>query len=169
MNIQNIPKVIPLVDVKNYEGFYKIDRYGNVYSLKRNCRIMKQQKTKSGYYRIGLSKNGKLNHYFVHRLVAEAFIPNPDGLMEINHKNECKTDNRVENLEWCDRLYNVRYGTGIARNAKSRIGVKFTEERKKNISKSCKGRKPPVLTEEGRLKCSISAKKRWERQKGVSL
>lgn len=158
--------------IKEYEGLYEVSSFGNVRSIKRNTtngKIMKLQKTKTGYYRVGLCKNNKVKCYSVHRLVAQAFIPNLNNLPQVNHKNECKTNNNVENLEWCTMLYNVRYGTGIERQAKARIGVKFTEERKKNISKSCKGRKPPVLTEEGRLKCSISAKKRWEMQKGVSL
>lgn len=159
--------------IKGYEGLYEISSFGNVRSLRRNTtngKIIKSQKTKTGYYRVGLCKNGKLKHYFVHRLVAKAFILNPDNLPQVNHKNECKTDNNVDNLEWCSMLYNVRYGTGIERQTKARIGVKFTEERKQNISKACKGRKPPTLTEEGRLKCIMSAKQRWiNKKQGVDL
>lgn len=170
MNNLDLYKNIPdeLKDIKDYEGFYKIDKNGTIYSLKRattNGGILKHQITKSGYCRVGLSKNGKLKHHFVHRLVAETFIPNINNFSQVNHKNECKTDNRVENLEWCTPLYNIRYGTGIERQTQSRIGVKFTEDRKRNMSKSLKGKKPPILTAEGRMKCSIAAKLWWKQHK----
>ena len=64
-----------------------------------------------GYYYIGLCKNNKRINYKIHRLVAEAFLPNPNNLPEVNHKDECKTNNVVSNLEWCDRKYNQNYGT----------------------------------------------------------
>lgn len=157
-----------LKDVKGYEGFYKVDDCGNVYSLKRATTkggVISPQKTHNGYYRVGLSKNGKLKHHFVHRIVADAFIPNPYNLSQINHKDENKTNNGVDNLEWCEQLYNVRYGTGIKRQVLKRTGVKHSEERKTKISQTLKGRKPPVLTEEGRLKCKIAAQERWNREK----
>ena len=71
---------------------------------------MKPAKTKGGYLRLPLTINNKAKSYLVHRLVALAFIPNPNNYPEVNHKNEDKTDNRVENLEWCDRSYNINYG-----------------------------------------------------------
>ena len=88
---------------------YLISESGEIFSLKSN-RNLKPYKTTKGYLQVRLD-SGKAFH--VHRLVAEAFIPNPDNLPQINHKNEDKTDNRVENLEWCDCLYNVNYGNGI--------------------------------------------------------
>lgn len=66
---------------------------------------------RNGYLRVYL----KDKWYPVHRLVAEAFIPNPDNLPEVNHKDEDKTNNYADNLEWCDRKYNVHYGTGLDR------------------------------------------------------
>ena len=66
---------------------------------------------KNGYLKVNLCYNGKDKIIRVHRLVTEAFIPNPDNLPEVNHKDEDKTNNRVENLEWCDRSYNINYGT----------------------------------------------------------
>ena len=72
---------------------------------------MRLTKTNYGYIRIGLCKNGIKTSLSVHRLVAETFIPNPDNLPMINHKDEDKTNNRVENLEWCDAKYNRNYGS----------------------------------------------------------
>ena len=100
--------------VKDYENDYEVSNFGRVKSVKFNRnKIMKCKKTPLGYFVIGLRKNGGKKFYFVHRLVAYAFIPNPNNLPFINHKNEDKTDNRVENLEWCDATYNNNYGNRI--------------------------------------------------------
>lgn len=85
--------------VKNYENLYEISNIGRVKNVKTN-RIMKC-KIDMGYYRVGLFKNKKQTLYLVHRLVAEAFILNPENKPLINHKNGRKLDNRVNNLEWC--------------------------------------------------------------------
>lgn len=87
---------------------YLISESGEIFSLKSN-RNLKPYKTTKGYLQVRLD-SGKAFH--VHRLVAEAFIPNPDNLPQINHKNEDKTDNRVENLEWCNQSQNMQHGTG---------------------------------------------------------
>ena len=63
----------------------------------------------NGYLRVTLSKNGKNKHYRVHRLVAQAFIPNPDNKPQINHKDNDRKNNNVENLEWCTAIYNLYY------------------------------------------------------------
>lgn len=68
------------------------------------------QKNSDGYMSVGLHKGGKEKKFLVHRLVAEAFIDNPKNLPEINHKDEDRTNNNVDNLEWCDRFYNLNYG-----------------------------------------------------------
>ena len=97
-------------DVKGYEGLYKISNRGNVYSVKR-ARNLKLLNSHHGYKRIRLyigSKSWKT--YAVHRLVAEAFIPNPYNLPEVNHKDENHSNNASSNLEWCTRMYNVNYG-----------------------------------------------------------
>ena len=85
---------------------------------------MSQNYDKHGYYRLGLFKDGKKKTFFAHRLVAMAFIPNPYNYPEINHKNEIKTDNRVKNLEWCTKEYNLSYGTRIERVAKAKVKMK---------------------------------------------
>ena len=70
-----------------------------------------KQHIRGGYYSVVLSKNGILKIFKVHRLVAQAFIPNPNNYKEVNHKDENKANNVVTNLEWCDRKYNQNYGT----------------------------------------------------------
>lgn len=90
---------------------YEIDEYGNVYS---NNYELKQQIKSNGYKQIGLKLDGirKWKKCYVHRLVALAFLGNPpDGMPEVNHKDEIKSNNFVSNLEWCDRIYNVNYGS----------------------------------------------------------
>lgn len=97
-------------DVAGYERLYKISNLGNVYSVKRG-RNLKLINSHHGYKRIRLyigSKSWRI--YAVHRLVAEAFIPNPHNLPEVNHKDENHSNNVVSNLEWCTRTYNVNYG-----------------------------------------------------------
>ena len=72
----------------------------------------------NGYLEVQLTKNKQKKHYQIHRLVAEAFIPNYSNLPQVNHKNEIKFDNRVKNLEWCDNLYNKRYSSERRKNEK---------------------------------------------------
>lgn len=113
-------------DIKNFENLYQGSNWGRVKSLERiDCighhrkeRILKPKKDKYGYFQVNLWKNGKKKTFTVHRLVAEAFIPNPNNLPCINHKDECKTNNNVNNLEWCDNKYNNAYGTRTERCCK---------------------------------------------------
>ena len=120
---------------KDYEGLYEVSNFGRVKSLGNGNsgnskeRILKPYKTKDGYLKIGLFKNGKRKKILVHRLVAETFLPNPNNLPEVNHKDENKTNNFVGtpendykdgNLEWCTREYNQKFGTRTERIAKTR-------------------------------------------------
>ena len=99
-------------DIEGYEGLYQVSNKGHVKSLKWGKeRILRPMINSSGYYHIGLYNDGVRKAFRLHRLVAEAFIPNPDNLPEINHRDENKKNNCVENLEWCDRGYNINYGT----------------------------------------------------------
>ena len=100
-------------EIKGYEGKYMISTGGDVVSLPRECgfgtrkeeRPRKQSVTR-GYATCALSINKKIKHYLVHRLVADAFIPNPKNYPQINHKDGNKTNNHIDNLEWCDRSHN---------------------------------------------------------------
>lgn len=99
-----------------YDG-YEISNFGMVKSYKYdkiNGKIMKPYRTTKGYLQIDLQLDGRKRqnrvHLAVHRLVAQAFIPNPDNLPEVNHKDEDKTNNHVDNLEWCTTEYNCNYG-----------------------------------------------------------
>ena len=111
--------------VLGYEGLYEVSNWGRVKSLPRNgtvkyARILKPDTDKDGYLYVVLSKNNKQKLFKIHRLVAEAFIPNPNNLPMINHKDENKQNNNAENLEWCDNKYNINYGSCIERRSKKR-------------------------------------------------
>ncbi len=94
-------------EIKDFPG-YTITDDGKVISYKfKEPRIMKTWLQKSGYENIKLCKENHTYHFLIHRLVAEAFIPNPNNLPEVNHKNKIRNDNRVENLEWCSRKENL--------------------------------------------------------------
>lgn len=115
--------------VRGYEGLYEVSNRGNVRSIGHygrtsrgnglhyfEGRVLSIGKSGGGYSQVQLCKNGR-KCKFVHRLVAEAFISNPDNLPQVNHINENINDNRVENLEWCTALYNANYGTRNERHS----------------------------------------------------
>ena len=104
-------------DIKGFESKYKISSNGNCYSYFLN-RNLKPTIDKNGYLLYKLSKDGKQYTIRVHRLVALHFIDNPYNLPQVNHKDEDKTNNNVNNLEWCDAKYNINYGTCIERMKK---------------------------------------------------
>lgn len=100
--------------VKGYEAEYFVSNRGEVWSI-RNNRLLTLKRTPAGYLRIALSVKGRRQDVCVHRLVAEAFIPNPEGKPTVNHINEVKDDNRVENLEWATFSEQNTHGTRTAR------------------------------------------------------
>lgn len=120
-------------DIPGYEGYYQVSTDGIVRSVDRiitikknntivnkplKGRVIKSWKAQD-YMHVTLSKNGKIKAPFVHKLVAQTFIPNPEGKKQVNHKDENKLNNEVSNLEWCDQLYNRNYGTGEQRRLES--------------------------------------------------
>lgn len=97
-------------DIKGYEGLYGITSCGRVWSY-RNKKFLVPKKHPKGYLKVGLYKDGIRKDFLIHRLVAEAYISNPNNLPQVNHKDEDKTHNWINNLEWCDNKYNNNYGT----------------------------------------------------------
>lgn len=136
-------------DIKDYEGLYQISNLGRVKSLSRyvytsnpkfkgyRCtkeKILKSGKTKKGYLIVVLRKNNKSKSMYVHRLVATAFIYNPNNLPEVNHKDENPLNNNVTNLEWCTHKYNGNYGTIKDRCGNSCNNFKHSTATKQKIS-----------------------------------
>lgn len=102
-------------DIEGYEGLYQVSNLGRVkssnYHMTGKEKFLKPLKQQGGYFQVMLCKEGKYKHCYVHRLVASTFIENPYNLPQVNHKNEDKTNNSVDNLEWCTSKYNINFGT----------------------------------------------------------
>lgn len=135
--------------VKDYEDLYEVSCIGNVKRLESVVIVRKpnkittrtypekilKQNLSNGYKIISLSKDGITKNAFVHRLVAEAFIPNPNKYPCVNHKDETRDNNNINNLEWCTTQYNVTYGTCIERRAKTHTGKKHKSFRQTKLWK----------------------------------
>lgn len=128
-------------DIAGYEGLYQVSNWGRVRSFGNGKnykygRILKQSKNGSGYLFVCLCKNGKKKNYTIHRLVSETFIPNPDNLPQVNHKDENKNNNFCGtpendftdgNLEWCTPSYNSNYGTRNKRASEKKTNGKMSK------------------------------------------
>ena len=111
-------------DVPGFEGLYQVSNYGQIKSTPRRGTaggIMKGHADRKGYINITLRKDGMQYTQKLHRLVAITFIPNPHNYPEVNHRDENKQNNRIDNLEWCSTSYNHDYGTRTLR-ASARCG-----------------------------------------------
>lgn len=130
-------------DVENYEGYYQISNLGRIKSLQRFAKnhsgfkkVLKERYLnpiigKTGYYVVSFKKDGIKKTFKVHRLIAIAFIDKVEGKEFINHKNGIKTDNRIENLEWCTILENNRHSREIGltnQDGYNNVSSKLTEE-----------------------------------------
>lgn len=114
-------------EIENYEELYWVSNIGRVKSKRK---ILKP--TKGEYLKVGLSKNGIQTTKYIHRLVAETFISNPNNLKQINHKDENKYNNKVDNLEWCTQQYNMNYGCRNEKVSKNQSKYKIIQMDKNN-------------------------------------
>ena len=153
-------------DIEGYDGLYQISDKGRVKSLKFGKeKILKLQKDTNGYLQVRLSKNGKQKMFQIHRLVALAFISNPQNYPQVNHKDENPSNNNLKNLEWCTVEYNNNYGTRIQKfvDKISKPVLQYTKDgklvrewksstdvernlgySKGNITKCCQGKRKSV-------------------------
>ena len=135
-------------DISGYEGIYQVSNTGRIKSLSRRVPglntnteiILKPHTDKDGYLIVGLHNHGKSSNKKISRLVAQAFIPNPDNLPEVNHKDENKKNNNAENLEWCTTRYNLTYGNRLncsrgTNNSKHKLTEKQVLEIKRTYVK----------------------------------
>ena len=154
-------------DVPGYEGFYQVSNLGRVKSMRRiiyagnganhtsqtiNERILRQGlqgKQNLKYYAVTLCRDGKVKRCLIHRLVAQAFIPNPNNYPIVNHIDKNPLNNCVDNLEWCSVYYNNNYGTRKER-AINKLKVVMV------------GKVYPPMSEQARKNISEGAKKGWE-------
>lgn len=141
-------------DVVGYEGLYQVSNAGAVKSLPRvdyanrklKGKVLKLRKDKNGYIISTLYKDGIRKDHSVHRLVASAFIENPDNFPQVNHKDENPGNNNVTNLEWCTNKYNSNYGTRLQRISKAQKGIpKPSSQGERNFfygKRFCRGNSP---------------------------
>ena len=148
-------------DVKRYEGKYQVSNFGRVKSLARRVwnghawwtqpeKVLKPYVCRNGYLEVSLS-DGHYNQkkYRIHRLVATAFISNPNNFPVVNHKDENRQNNNVENLEWCTTMYNTHYGNHLKKLTKIRRKPEFQEMARKNGKKA--SRRVIQLTLDGKF------------------
>ena len=127
-------------DIEGYEGLYQVSNLGRVKSLnyrgcKGNISILKPRLTKKGYETINLCKDGKVKNVRIHRLVAQSFISNPNNLPVVNHKDENKLNNNVDNLEWCTCQDNLLHSFRVLNRKPSITNAKIIKLTNKQTGK----------------------------------
>lgn len=157
-------------DIKGYEGIYQVSNKGNVRGVVRpgsSGQILTPIKSSHGYYGVMLYNHRKYKHATIHRLVAEAFIPNPEGKRTVNHMDGDKGNNAVSNLEWMTHGENHKhaYRTGLKKvSEKQRVAASITGKRTCELNR----RKTPVMSFADGLVCEYSSAHEAARQVGGS-
>lgn len=134
-------------DIEGFEGLYQISSYGRVKSLQmytmgriiKRDKILKPFSNGNGYLVVHLRKNNKRFVKYVHRLVSEAFIPNPNKYPCINHMDESKNNNKADNLEWCTFRYNNNYGNHNIKLSKSKLKLVDQYDKDLNLVRTWEG------------------------------
>lgn len=127
-------------DVVGYEGLYEVSNFGRVKSLQRDvAKILKSNPGIGGYLRVVLCKNEVKKNRFVHVLVAQAFIPNPEGKKQVNHRDGNKKNNHVDNLEWTTPAENIAHAfeLGLRKSGCKHHMAKFTADQVREIRRDC--------------------------------
>ncbi len=126
--------------VPGFQG-YEVSNLGNVRSLKSNGRLLSKREQPKGYLRVKLCKEGIESQHMIHRLVGMAFLPGYKEELQINHINGVKSDNRVENLEWCDGSHNLQHSYDVLGRKPALEGKHHSPETRRRISSSLSGHK----------------------------
>lgn len=164
-------------DIPNYEGLYQAsnfgrirsldkviknrgkNQYGSTFDIIKKGKILKQRLNKGGYLKVYLIKEGKSKTFIAHRLIALTFIPNPNNYKIVNHKDENKTNNNIDNLEWCTQSYNINYGSRNEKAAEKLKKIIRSKEWCENISKAKKGKVMSIEYREAQKKATLKRKR----------
>lgn len=158
-------------DIKDYEGLYQVSNLGRVKSLDRKVvqfngfcnieriykgRILKPSTSANGYKRVILYDKCKKKNVNIHKLVLLAFVPNTENLAQINHIDEDKSNNCVNNLEWCSSKYNINYGKRNQKTSEALKGKAKSKEHKEKLSNIAKKR-IIIRNEKGQIETYLPA------------
>lgn len=157
------------VDIAGYENLYQINQFGEIRTLKNSPKLKKYDLLKpqisktNGYVYQMLNKNGTKKLFRVHRLVASAFLPNPNNLPQVNHKDGNKQNNRADNLEWCEQSYNMKHAY------KTKLQIPSDKQRKAVINTNKLKQKGVCQIKDGEIINTFSGISEASRQTNVPI